>query len=155
MSKEDAILRALPGTAKHIRNKTGLPQATVSKLLAKLKQRNLAYHSSWEYVPGVMSAMIYAAGPLPAGYRVPERPRSDHARLRWSKPMRLALAPEMGHKPALPTRAEWDEECRTDHLFTTGKVDELPRLPLLAEVWMTPVDYEPSDERSTEPDSSD
>lgn len=144
VAKEECILKAMPGTAKHICETCHLPQATVSKLLAKLQLRNRVYHFGWEHPAGIMASMVYVRGPKPEGFIAPARPRSLQVK---AKPPKLsakpAPAPVAPRKPALPSVAEWDEECNTSELFKHDPAPRtLPKLPLLIQVWMQPVTNE-------------
>lgn len=117
IAKENAILEALPGTAKHLCQTCQLPQATVSKLINKLILQNRAFHAGWVKPAGAMASMVYARGPKPLGYEPPAKPQSPRARKAASvsretpKPKPIAT-PSAAHSLRL-----WDAENSTDHLF--------------------------------------
>lgn len=118
-AKEQCILDAMPGTAKEIERKCRLPQATVSKLIAKLILRNKAFHAGWIKPEGVQASMVFQRGPAPAGYVPPERPtkapsKPASTRKTWQP---APVAP----KPINADVAAWDAECDTSHLFSHDK----------------------------------
>lgn len=145
LAKEAAILACLPGTSKYICDKCQLPQATVSKLLAKLILRNRAYQSGWLKPPGGMASQVYTAGPKPEGFTLPERPgkaRKSSVKAATCTPPHTT--PKQLGAPAAPHSLRmWDQENSTDHLFNheTEPVTIPPHMALFmmyGEQYVTP-----------------
>lgn len=119
MNKEQAILDALPGTSKHICQTCNLPQSTVSKLLAQLILLNKAFHAGWFKSESGMASMVYARGPMPEGFTLPEAPRSARAK---AKPANVSRGTKEIRTPTAPhTLKQWDAENCTDHLFNRDR----------------------------------
>lgn len=137
-----AILRTLPGTQAEIRDRAGMLQSKVSRLLAEMRQARMVRISGWarnDNPGGVQFVIVYGAGPGEDVEPPPPIPPKDRA-MRALPPARMTRRPRRnprevrevrGHNKALTENPAL--EARFDLKLTTQREGFKPfRDPLTA-----------------------